>query len=49
MAKKTGGTHSGRGSTSKSTSARSAINGQYVSDAYASKHPKTTVRETRRK
>lgn len=44
-----GASGSGRGSSTKSTSARSAISGQYVTKAYASKHPNTTVRETRKK
>lgn len=25
---------------------RSAVNGQFVTDSYAKKHPKTTVKET---
>ena len=49
MAKPKEGKHSGRSNTTKSSSARSAITGRYVTDAYASKHPKTTVHETRKK
>ena len=33
----------------KETKSRSAITGRYVSDNYANKHPKTTVKETNNK
>ena len=37
------------GGGSKTTTHRSAVTGRYVTPKYATKHPKTTVKETDKK